>query len=78
MTPVPRSGARGGGRRRSAVSSLFRKKKLELGAEAEAAIRHRLEQEKLEAEEREQTRYARIQGDHKRGVVSRGSHAALR
>lgn len=62
FTRVLRSGARGGSRRRSSVSSLFKKKKLELGAEAEAAIGRRLEQEKLEEEEREQTRYARAQG----------------
>ena len=62
VTPVFRSGARGSSRRRSSVSSLFKKKKLELGAEAEAAIGRRLEQEKLEEEERELTRYARAQG----------------
>ena len=67
FTRVLRSGARGGSRRRSSVSSLFKKKKLELGAEAEAAIGRRLEQEKLEEEEREQTRYARAQGRAQNG-----------
>ena len=71
---MSRSGARGGSRRRSTVSSLFKKKKLELGAEAEAAIGRRLEQEKLEEEEREQTRYAREHRDgHNRGVDAHGA-----